>query len=105
MADTHVDIDLQKSSDVMSDLKYISKSCSLITEALQNGCDVLQLPNGDIFITEMKPVIFQYSWDADKSKLIRSPFNSPKAKSTKPRKPRAPGGGRKPSVKKVVELV
>jgi len=57
--------------DVMSDIRYISKSCSLITEALQKGCDVIQMPNGDIIINEPKIVTFQYSWDDKKGKLIR----------------------------------
>lgn len=57
--------------DLMSDLRYIHKSCSLITESLQKGCDVMQMPNGDIIITEQKIVTFQYSWDPEKGKLIR----------------------------------
>jgi hypothetical protein len=57
---------------VMSDIRYICKSCSLITESLQKGCDVMQLANGDIIITEMKPITFQYSWDEKKGKLVRS---------------------------------
>ena len=57
--------------DVMSDIRYICKSCSLITESLQKGCDVMQMPNGDIIITEVKTVTFQYSWDEKKGKLVR----------------------------------
>ena len=73
------------SNDVMSDIRYICKSCSLITESLQKGCDVMQLPNGDIIITEMKPVTFQYSWDEKKGKLVRSQFGT-KHRKTKPRR-------------------
>ena len=61
---------------VMSDIRYICKSCSLITESLQKGCDVMQLANGDIIITEMKPITFQYSWDDKKGKLVRSQLGS-----------------------------
>lgn len=57
--------------DVMSDIRYICKSCSLITESLQKGCDVMQMPNGDIIITEVKTSTFQYSWDDKKGKLVR----------------------------------
>jgi hypothetical protein len=57
--------------DVMSDIRYICKSCSLITEALQKGCDVMQMPNGDIIITEVKTLTFQYTWDDKKGKLVR----------------------------------
>jgi hypothetical protein len=55
----------------MSDIRYICKSCSLITESLQKGCDVMQLPNGDIVITEVKTFTFQYTWDEKKGKLVR----------------------------------
>lgn len=58
-------------SDIMSDIRYICKSCSLITEALQKGCDIMQMPNGDIIITEVKTLTFQYTWDEKKGKLVR----------------------------------
>lgn len=71
--------------DLMSDVKYVCKSCSLITESLQKGCDVMQMPNGDIIITELKAVTFHYTWDAKKSALVRSqPGN--KLRKTKQRK-------------------
>ena len=58
--------------DIMEDIRYICKSCSLITEALQKGCDVMQMPNGDIIISELKTVTFQYTWDDKRGKLIRT---------------------------------
>jgi hypothetical protein len=57
--------------DILSDVRYICSSCALITEALQKGCDILQMPNGDIIVTELKPVTFQYTWDEKKGKLVR----------------------------------
>jgi hypothetical protein len=71
--------------DVMSDMRYIRKSCSLITEALQKGCDVMHMPNGDIIITEVKTFTFQYSWDEKKGKMVRvqSGGRQKKAKSDK----------------------
>ena len=57
--------------DILSDLKYICKSSALITESLQRGCDVAQLPNGDIIITEIKTVNTQYTWDKQKGRLVR----------------------------------
>lgn len=71
--------------DIMSDIRYICKSCSLITESLQKGCDVMQMPNGDIIVTELKPVTFQYTWDDKKGKLIRSPYGN-RPRQTRPRK-------------------
>lgn len=58
-------------NDIMADIKYICRSCSLITEALQRGADVLQMPNGDIFITETKRQRYIYTWDALKGKMVR----------------------------------
>lgn len=57
--------------DVMSDVRYIRKSCVLITEALQKGCDVMHMPNGDIIITEVRTMTYQYTWDAKKGKMVR----------------------------------
>lgn len=57
--------------NVMDDPKYICQSCTLITEALQRGGDVMQMPNGDIIVTELKPVSSHYTWDGSKEKLIR----------------------------------
>ncbi len=74
-----------KEKDLMSDTRYICKSCALITESLQKGCDVLQLANGDIIVTELKAVTFQYTWDEKRGKLVRSQF-SQKSKKAKSRK-------------------
>lgn len=71
------------STDVMSDIRYICKSCSLITEALQKGCDVLQMPSGDIVITEIKRVTLQYTWDDKKGKLVRTQPGANKIKKTR----------------------
>ena len=86
--ETYVAPDVEKDSaevDIMSDIRYICKSCSLITESLQKGCDVMQMPNGDIIVTELKPVTFQYTWDNKKGKLIRSPYGN-RPRQTRPRK-------------------
>lgn len=58
-------------SELLTDLHYIYKTSSLITSALQNGQDVAQLPNGDLIITEIKTVYTQYSWDKNKTKMVR----------------------------------
>jgi hypothetical protein len=63
---------LTKTDDLLSDIKYICKSSSLITESLQRGCDVAQLPNGDIIITEVKTINTQYTWDKNKGRMVRS---------------------------------
>ena len=90
-------------NEVMSDIRYICKSCSLITESLQKGCDVMQLSNGDIIITEMKPVTFQYSWDEKKGKLVRSQFGS-KHRKLRVRQKRANSADSKKEAVEVREL-
>lgn len=65
-------------TDMMSDPRYLRQSSALINEALQKGFDVLQLANGDIVMTGVKTVVYQYGWDGEKGKLIRT-----KASSTK----------------------
>ncbi len=61
----------EEQNDVFADLRYVSKSGSLITESLQRGGDVMQLANGDIIVSEMKPVTFYYAWDKAKGRLVR----------------------------------
>lgn len=59
-------------TNMMLDPRYLRQSSSLIQEALQKGFDVLQLANGDIVTTGTKTVVYQYSWDEEKGKLVKS---------------------------------
>lgn len=52
-----------------SDVKYICQSTSLMTDAIQKGFDIAQLPNGDITVTEIQTVTVNYSWDPVKQKF------------------------------------
>ncbi|NRA74182.1 MAG: DUF2671 domain-containing protein [Rickettsiales bacterium] len=61
-----------KEADALSDPKYICNSCTIITDALKKGCDVVQMPNGDIIIREQKIVTTKYIWDHDKEKIVKS---------------------------------
>lgn len=63
--------DNKDSKDIFSDLKYICNSTSLIVESLQRGLDVAQLPSGDVIVTEVKTVNTQYSWDANKQRMVK----------------------------------
>ena len=58
--------------NVFLDIKYICNSTSLITDSLQKGCDIAQLPNGDIIVTEVKVVNVHYSWDKSKLKMVKT---------------------------------
>ena len=58
-------------SEVLSSPKYICQACTVITEALKEGGDVVQMPNGDIIIREQKTVITKFSWNNDKEKITK----------------------------------
>ena len=57
--------------DLFSNPGYICKSTPLIADSLQKGFDVVQMPNGDVIITEIKVVNVQYSWDHNKQKMVK----------------------------------
>jgi len=59
-------------TSMMLDPRYLRQSSSLIQDALQKGFDVLQLANGDIVTTGTKTVVFQYTWDKEKGKLVKA---------------------------------
>ena len=58
-------------SEILTDVEYICKSTKLITDSLRNGCDIAQLPNGDVMVTEVKVVHMHYTWDSGKNKMTR----------------------------------
>ena len=58
--------------NMMLDARYLRQSSSLIQDALQKGFDVLQLSNGDIVTTGTKTVVYQYTWDLEKGKLVKT---------------------------------
>ncbi len=59
-------------TNMMLDARYLRQSSSLIQDSLQKGFDVLQLANGDIVATGTKTVVYHYSWDQEKGKLVKS---------------------------------
>jgi hypothetical protein len=59
------------SSEILHNVEYICRSTKLITDSLRNGCDIAQLPNGDVMITETKIVHMHYVWNKDKGKMVR----------------------------------
>lgn len=58
--------------DILNDPKYVCLSSSLITESLKKGCDVMQMPNGDIIITEVKTVTTKHSWNSHVEVFVKS---------------------------------
>ena len=58
-------------ADLMANPEYLRHSSSVINDALKEGFDVLQLPNGDIVTTGTKIITNTYVWDAAKGKLTK----------------------------------
>ncbi len=58
-------------NNIFADIDYICNSTSLVIDALQQGLDIAQLPNGDVIVTEVKTVNTHYSWDKKKQKMIK----------------------------------
>lgn len=63
-------------SELMANPEYLRYSSSIINEALKDGFDVLQLPNGDIVTTGTKIVTNTYVWDAEKSMMTKARANA-----------------------------
>ncbi len=70
-------------ANMMMDARYLRQSSALINDGLQKGFDVLQLANGDIVMTGTKTVVYQYTWDAEKGKLVKTRVEGQK-KSRRP---------------------
>jgi Protein of unknown function (DUF2671) len=66
--------------NMMNDPAYLRQSSALINEALQKGFDVLQLANGDIVTTGTKTIVYQYAWDSEKAKLVKTKMSDSSAK-------------------------
>jgi hypothetical protein len=47
---------------IIHNLEIKKPKKSYIAESLHKGCDVIQMPNGDIIITELRKLTFQYGW-------------------------------------------
>lgn len=67
-------------SELMANPEYLRHSSSIINEALKDGFDVLQLPNGDIVTTGTKIITNTYSWDKSKAKLVKARAANDKAR-------------------------
>ncbi len=58
--------------DIFSNVRYVCSAASLITESLKKKADVIQMGNGDIYITETKVLSYRYNWSDKKGKFIRA---------------------------------
>jgi hypothetical protein len=60
-----------KEEDIFSNPNYIRRCHALVKHSLENGADVMQMPNGDVVIMEVKTVISTYKWNKEKGRMIR----------------------------------
>ena len=75
-------------SDLMSNPDYLRHSSAIIHEALKEGFDVLQLPNGDIVTTGTKIITNTFVWDAKSGSMGKARAGAAKTPRA-PRKPKA----------------
>ncbi len=59
-------------AELMASPEYLRHSSAVINEALKEGFDVLQLPNGDIVTTGTRIIVNNFTWDTVKKKLIKT---------------------------------
>jgi hypothetical protein len=55
--------------DVFADPQYICKSSTLITSSLKRGAEVVQMPNGDVIVSETRRVTNQFHWNQEKKQF------------------------------------
>lgn len=69
-------------AELMANPEYLRHSSSVINDALKEGFDVLQLPNGDIVTTGTKTIVNTYVWDGANARLdkARAPSEKPRAR-------------------------
>jgi Protein of unknown function (DUF2671) len=71
-------------AELMANPEYLRHSSSVINDALKDGFDVLQLPNGDIVTTGTKTIVNTYVWDAKSARLDKArPASEKPQKSVK----------------------
>jgi hypothetical protein len=56
--------------EIFWDPQYRNHAGKLITGSLQKNHEVMQLPNGDILVTEEKIVTSNYKWDPTRQKML-----------------------------------
>jgi hypothetical protein len=54
------------------DLAYVRAAHALTVEALGKGCDVTHLPEGELWVTEVKTITYKYFWNSETQSFERS---------------------------------
>ena len=61
-----------KEFSILTDPRYNRTVAPLIMDALEKRRDLVQLPNGDIIITEQKTISIRYEFNDEKCKMVRA---------------------------------
>lgn len=61
----------QEDADLLTNPEYVQKSFEVVSEALKNGGDVMQLSDGTIIVTKVETYHLHYVWDAKQGKMVR----------------------------------
>ncbi len=80
-------------AELMANPEYLRHSSSVINEALKDGFDVLQLPNGDIVTTGTKTIVNTYVWDGANGRLDKARTPSDKPRTTRKAKAKSDEDG------------
>ena len=70
-------------ADLMANPEYLRHSSVVINDALKDGFDVLQLPNGDIVTTGTKTIVNTFVWDAASGTLDKARATNDKQRGRK----------------------
>ncbi len=70
-------------AELMANPDYLRYSSTVINDALKEGFDVLQLPNGDIVTTGTKTIVTTYVWDGAKKRLEKAKAPTEKSRARK----------------------
>ena len=72
-----------KEQELVLDENYLHQSFCFMKDALEKGCDVAQLGNGDLMITETKVITHHYRWDEERNRFERSNAGSRRQRKIK----------------------
>lgn len=86
-AQNNATTDASDLADLMANPEYLRYSSAIINDALKEGFDVLQLPNGDIVTTGTKIITNTFMWDAKKNAMTkaRAGGSTKRGRKAKPR--------------------
>ena len=74
---------MDEQEDIFNDPEYVRKSYEIVKEALEQGHEVIHMPNGDINVSEIKRVTIYYAYDKENQKMVRITSDASRTKKKK----------------------